>query len=52
MPAPEAITAHTIAPAEEPASGVVSCLEHEKMKKERKKQRLKLKTRVIDLQFD
>jgi len=26
MLAPEAITAHTIAPAEEPANGVVSCI--------------------------
>ena len=30
IPAPEAITAHTIAPAEEPANGVVSCSEHKK----------------------
>jgi hypothetical protein len=61
IPAPEAITAQTIAPAEEPANGVVSCSEHkknnlqmerEKRKKERKKQRLKLKIRIIDPQFD
>lgn len=30
MLVPEAITAHTIAPAEEPAKGVVSCLKEER----------------------
>jgi hypothetical protein len=41
IPAPEAITAQTIAPAEEPANGVVSCSEHKKnnlqMEREKRK---------------
>lgn len=43
---PEAITAHTIAPAEEPANGVVSCIKP-KIKKKRKKPKKNYRARYI-----